>query len=115
MCKDRASSNGKGQGHTPIPPTEWGPLELIRARRVVEGEIAALAAVQAKRKDTDAMARAIDAMQRDADRNVMPLDGDRAFPHRHRPGLRQRGAAGDRAGLLGFAPRPAVRAAGRLL
>ena len=77
--KDRASSNGKGQGHTPIPPTEWGPLELIRARRVVEGEVAALAAVQAKRKDTDAMRRAIDAMQIDADRNVMPLDGDRAF------------------------------------
>jgi DNA-binding GntR family transcriptional regulator len=38
-----------------------------------------LAAVQAKRKDTDAMARAIDAMRADADRNVMPLDGDRAF------------------------------------
>ena len=77
--KDRAATNGKGQGHTPIPPTEWGPLELIRARRVVEGEVAALAAVQAKRKDTDAMRRAIDAMQSDADRNVMPLDGDRAF------------------------------------
>ena len=77
--KDRAATNGKGQGHTPIPPTEWGPLELIRARRVVEGEVAALAAVQAKRKDTDAMRRAIDAMQIDADRNVMPLDGDRAF------------------------------------
>ncbi len=77
--KDRAATNGKGQGHTPIPPTEWGPLELIRARRVVEGEVAALAAVQAKRKDTDAMRRAIEAMQIDADRNVMPLDGDRAF------------------------------------
>jgi DNA-binding FadR family transcriptional regulator len=62
-----------------IPPHEWGPLELIRARRVVEGEIAALAAAQAKRRDTDAMARAIDAMRADADRNVMPLDGDRAF------------------------------------
>lgn len=77
--KDRASANGKAHGHTPIPPTEWGPLELIRARRVVEGEVAALAAVQAKRKDTDAMRRAIDAMRIDADRNVMPLDGDRAF------------------------------------
>ena len=59
--------------------TEDTPLELIRARRVVEGEIAALAAVQAKRRDTDAMARAIDTMRADADRNVMPLDGDRAF------------------------------------
>ena len=77
--QDRSAPNGKAGGHTPIAPTEWGPLELIRARRVVEGEIAALAAVQAKRRDTDAMARAIDTMRADADRNVMPLDGDRAF------------------------------------
>lgn len=77
---DRTAKNAKtSRTHAQIPPTEWGPLELIRARRVVEGEIAALAAVQAKRKDTDAMARAIDAMRADADRNVMPLDGDRAF------------------------------------
>ncbi len=77
---DRTSQNAKGsRAHAQIPPHEWGPLELIRARRVVEGEIAALAATQAKRRDTDAMARAIDAMRADADRNVMPLDGDRAF------------------------------------
>ncbi|MBX3586324.1 MAG: FadR family transcriptional regulator [Ramlibacter sp.] len=62
-----------------IPATEWGPLELIRARRVVEGEIAALAALHGKRRDADAMARAIDGMRADADRGVMPLDGDRAF------------------------------------
>ena len=42
-----------------LPGTEWGPLELIRARRVVEGETAALAAAQARRKDLDAMARAM--------------------------------------------------------
>lgn len=77
---DRTAKNAKAnRTHAQIPPTEWGPLELIRARRVVEGEIAALAAAQAKRKDTDTMARAIDAMRADADRNVMPLDGDRAF------------------------------------
>jgi DNA-binding FadR family transcriptional regulator len=80
MCWTAPPRTAKAQRtHAQIPPTEWGPLELIRARRVVEGEIAALAAVQAKRKDTDAMARAIDAMRADADRNVMPLDGDRAF------------------------------------
>ena len=59
--------------------TEWGPLELIRARRVVEGETAALAAVLRKRKDIDAMTRAIEVMRDLSDRNVMPLDGDRAF------------------------------------
>ena len=63
----------------PLGPAEWGPLELIRARRVVEGETAAIAASRAKRRDTDAMLQAIEAMQSDADQGCMPLDGDRAF------------------------------------
>ena len=58
---------------------EWGPLELIRARRVVEGETAAIAALQAKRKDTDAMGKALRMMQTEAADGVLPLDGDRAF------------------------------------
>ena len=62
-----------------IPATEWGPLELIRARRVVEGEIAALAAQNGKRPHIRSMAEAITAMKLDADRNVAPLEGDRAF------------------------------------
>jgi DNA-binding FadR family transcriptional regulator len=41
----------------PVAPTEWGPLELIRARRVIEGETAAIAAQMGKRKDVDAMTR----------------------------------------------------------
>jgi len=65
--------------NTAAPTTEWGPLELIRARRVVEGEIASLVAVQAKRRDIAAMDLAISSMQEDADRGVMPLEGDRAF------------------------------------
>lgn len=62
-----------------IAPTEWGPLELIRARRVIEGEVAALAALQAKRKDLGAMELALQAMRDDADAGQLPLDGDRAF------------------------------------
>jgi DNA-binding FadR family transcriptional regulator len=62
-----------------IPPTEWGPLELIRARRVIEGEIASLAALQAKRKHIQAIGNAIDQMQEDTDRGIAPLAGDRAF------------------------------------
>jgi DNA-binding FadR family transcriptional regulator len=58
---------------------EWGPLELIRARRVVEGETAAIAAMQAKRKDLDAMGKALRMMQTDATAGILPLDGDRAF------------------------------------
>ena len=63
----------------PAAEAEWGPLELIRARRVVEGETAAIAAALGKRKHIDAMSRAIDSMRELADRNLMPLDGDRAF------------------------------------
>ncbi|MDM0114657.1 FadR/GntR family transcriptional regulator [Variovorax sp. J22R133] len=63
----------------PVAAAEWGPLELIRARRVVEGETAALAAQLCKRKDVDAISRAIDVMRDLADRMVMPLEGDRAF------------------------------------
>ncbi len=58
---------------------EWGPLELIRARRVVEGETAAIAALQAKRKDIDAMSKALRMMQTEAADGVLPLNGDRAF------------------------------------
>lgn len=70
------SARPKGQ---PAVSTEWGPLELIRARRVVEGEIASMVAALAKRKDLDAMRRAIDAMKSDAQRGVLPIEGDRAF------------------------------------
>ncbi len=62
-----------------IAPDEWGPLELIRARRVVEGEIASMAATHAKRKHIDAMGKAIASMKADADKGVLPLDGDRDF------------------------------------
>lgn len=63
----------------PAAEAEWGPLELIRARRVVEGETAAIAATLGKRKHVDAMSHAIDSMREMSDRKLMPLDGDRAF------------------------------------
>jgi len=62
-----------------VRQAEWGPLELIRARRVVEGETAAIAALQRKGRHIDAMTQAIEAMRVKADGGVMPLDGDRAF------------------------------------
>jgi DNA-binding FadR family transcriptional regulator len=62
-----------------VPASEWGPLELIRARRVIEGEIAALAATEGKRKQVSAIRAAIDCMHADADRGVQPRTGDRAF------------------------------------
>lgn len=62
-----------------VPANEWGPLELLRARRVIEGEIAALAASQAKRRDVQAIREAIEFMRDEVDRGLTPLEGDRAF------------------------------------
>ena len=75
-----AGQDGHGNGRAEqLSPDEWGPLELIRARRVVEGEVAAMAATQARRKHIDAMDKAITSMKHDADHGVLPLEGDRAF------------------------------------
>ena len=70
--------DARGKG-IKLAPAEWGPLELIRARRVIEGEIASIAAVQAKRKNIDAMRKAISAMEGCAAEGALPLDGDCAF------------------------------------
>ena len=71
--------SGTARESAQVPPAEWGPLELIRARRVIEGEIAALAATAAKRKHLNAIREAIDLMKEDAENGVAPLQGDRAF------------------------------------
>ncbi|MBC7438315.1 MAG: FadR family transcriptional regulator [Bdellovibrionales bacterium] len=76
----KGGKSGAGSAHKEkLSPDEWGPLELIRARRVVEGEIAAMAATQAGRKHVAAMSKAIASMKADADEGTLPLDGDRAF------------------------------------
>ena len=62
-----------------VPAAEWGPLELLRARRVIEGEIASMAATDASRKQIDAIGTAIASMHHDADSGVQPRAGDRAF------------------------------------
>ncbi|WP_394788020.1 FadR/GntR family transcriptional regulator [Rhodoferax sp.] len=64
---------------TAVAAGEWGPLELIRARRVIEGETAALAAVQALPEHIAAMEQALLTMQAEAAQGSAPLDGDRAF------------------------------------
>jgi DNA-binding FadR family transcriptional regulator len=62
-----------------VPDNEWGPLELIRARRAIEGEIAALAAAHARRKHLDAMRDGVELMSEDTERGIIPLTGDRTF------------------------------------
>ena len=70
---------GTGARAAHAPPTEWGPLELIRARRVLEGEIAAIAATSAKRKNIADMGLALESMIDDAGKGILPLQGDRDF------------------------------------
>lgn len=62
-----------------VPAAEWGPLEVIRARRVIEGELAALAATHAKRAHLQAIREGLELMQEDTERGVAPVEGDRAF------------------------------------
>ena len=74
-----APNGAAANGHAQVPASEWGPFELLNARRVIEGEIAALAATNARRKDVQKIRSAIDGMQADLDRGAAPLEADGAF------------------------------------
>jgi DNA-binding FadR family transcriptional regulator len=63
----------------PHDPAEWGPLELMRARELVEGEVAALAARNAKKAQIAAISAALAQMHEQAVAGIAPRDGDQAF------------------------------------
>jgi DNA-binding FadR family transcriptional regulator len=56
-----------------------GPFELLRARYVIEGECAALAAKSARKPQVAAIEEALDQMRRELDGGQQPLVGDRQF------------------------------------
>lgn len=58
---------------------EEGPLELTRAREVIEPQVAALAARLIKRDQLDGVRAAIDQMEAEAAAGRMPIEGDRLF------------------------------------
>jgi DNA-binding FadR family transcriptional regulator len=60
-------------------PAEWGPLEVMSARILVEAEVAALAAQNAKKKDLQAIRTALQKMKLEAARDEVPRWGDEAF------------------------------------
>ncbi len=62
-----------------VPTTEWGPLELMQARELVESEVAALAARHARKTDLQAMDDALAQMRNDALAGRTPMQGDEAF------------------------------------
>ncbi|SDP73047.1 transcriptional regulator, GntR family [Rhodoferax sp. OV413] len=78
-ARSQSTTVGSTGPATAVSPTEWGPLELIRARRVIEGETAALAASLAQPEHIHAMEQALLTMQAEAAQGSAPLDGDRAF------------------------------------
>jgi DNA-binding FadR family transcriptional regulator len=60
-------------------PGEWGPLELMRARELVEGEVAALAARHARRAQIAQIGSALAQMRDEAAAGIVPRAGDEAF------------------------------------
>ena len=68
------------KGQTAIDTSaEWGPLEVMSARILVESEVAALAAQNAQKKDVKAIRAGLQQMKQEAARNEMPREGDEAF------------------------------------
>ena len=66
-------------GRAAALPADSGPFELIRARWLIDAECAALAARQATKAQIRAMQEALDQMDSDRERGVMPLAADRLF------------------------------------
>jgi DNA-binding FadR family transcriptional regulator len=58
---------------------DWGPLELMRARELVESEVAALAARNAKKSDLQLIESALQKMRDEVAKGQMPRAGDEAF------------------------------------
>ena len=60
-------------------PAEWGPLEVMSARILVESEVAALAASHAQKHDIQAIRKGLQKMRQEAARDEIPRWGDEAF------------------------------------
>lgn len=75
----RRRKGGDGGRNGAGDSAEWGPLEVMRARQLVEAEVAALAARHARKADIAAMQSALARMRDDASAGVEPRAGDEAF------------------------------------
>jgi DNA-binding FadR family transcriptional regulator len=60
-------------------PADWGPLEVMSARLLVEAEVAALAATHAQKADLKAIKAGLQQMKLEAARDQVPREGDEAF------------------------------------
>ena len=62
-----------------VPDGEFGPFEIIRARQVIECELAAMAALTMLPAQIDALREALAVMNADIGRGTTPIVGDRLF------------------------------------
>lgn len=60
-------------------PADWGPLEVMSARLLVEAEVAALAATHAQKSNLKAIKAGLQQMKLEAARDEVPREGDEAF------------------------------------
>ena len=60
-------------------PSDWGPLEVMSARILVEAEVAALAAQNAQKKQLQTIRNGLQKMKLEAARDEVPRWGDEAF------------------------------------
>jgi len=79
VVNNATAANGRGTPAAPLDPAEWGPLELMRARELVEGEVAALAARHGRKAEVEAIAGALAQMHDEAAARQVPRGGDEAF------------------------------------
>ena len=63
----------------PVDSDEWGPLEVLQARLLIEGELAALASQHASASQTRPIRSALTLMRREAKAGRQPREGDEAF------------------------------------
>jgi len=62
-----------------VEPNAFGPFEIIRARQLIEGELAALAAQRMSPAQVDGLREALAEFSGDVQRGVLPIHGDRLF------------------------------------
>lgn len=62
-----------------LSPHTFGPFEIIRARQLIECELAALAAGQATRAQVQGLREAVRLMEDELAGGAMPIRGDRLF------------------------------------
>jgi GntR family transcriptional regulator, transcriptional repressor for pyruvate dehydrogenase complex len=72
-------NGSRGNGGAGEVKAAAGPFELLRARWVIEGECAAIAAKAAKKAQITAIEEAFDAMQEEHQTGKPPLAADRVF------------------------------------